>query len=144
MLHQYRRAQEQEQEQEQEGLQSPQDRTTGKLLKKNVHKMRQFLIQFFANLDSPQVQQVYLRGSRIPVPYYPDMGVRYYEPPPAHRVPHNVVATAPGCFPPQPAAISTYPLSHMHKLEHEIELQHHQQQRDVDKERETRSSISGK
>lgn len=43
--------------------------------------------------DSPQVAQVYVPGTRIPHPHYPETGARYYdssrqmpaEPPPAHR-----------------------------------------------------------
>lgn len=83
-------------------LQSPQDRTAGNFAStvKTKQKMRysnevsstQNLLLLF--IDSPQVAQVYVHGTRIPHPHFPD--ARFYEnpratlqstnePPPAHR-----------------------------------------------------------
>jgi len=105
-------------------------------------------------VDSPQVAQVYVHGTRIPHPHYSDAGVRYFdttnrplpaEPPPAHR-PLSAVPTLPSAaeyngpqsstaapLPPQPTN-----LVHVHSKV----LEREREQRDREKDRE-RNSIPG-
>lgn len=99
--------------------------------------------------------QVYVHGTRIPHPHYPDVGPRFYEntrvsiqatsePPPAHRNPLNapspVAAYASVSVQPPPA--NELP-SHMHSklLERERE-QREREQREREKE-QRKSSIPG-
>ncbi|XP_059616724.1 protein split ends isoform X2 [Phlebotomus argentipes] len=114
-------------------LQSPQDRAT----------------------DSPQVAQVYVSGTRIPHPHYPDAGARSYyesaaarplpaEPPPAHR-PSSHSVVAPMSHPPTNYGAPSVPttptnLSHMYS-QHPKTLEREREQRERDKERENRASI---
>lgn len=82
-----------------QSLQSPGDRATGELNGwSNKCRMEDNNVPL---LDSPQVAQVYVPGTRFPHPHYPEAGARYYdnpraslggaEPPPAHR-PANLAA----------------------------------------------------
>lgn len=135
-------------------LQSPQDRATGKPLASPTRRVT--IHDTHASLrfaDSPQVAQVYVHGSRIPHPHYPDVGSRFYEnaraqiqptsePPPAHRnpisAPSPVAAYASVSVQPPPA--NELP-SHMHsKL-----LEREREQRELrEREKEQRkASIPG-
>lgn len=117
-------------------LQSPQDRATGKLnCERNISEVRFDKITKVPT-DSPQVAQVYVPGTRIPHPHYPD--ARYYEsarvaiptpePPPAHRNPLS--ATPPTGY----VAANELP-SHLHSKAMEREREQ--------REKERKSSIPG-
>lgn len=133
-------------------LQSPQDRATGMKNHAPPYPMHEIQFsKFSTSTDSPQVAQVYVHGTRIPHPHYPDVGPRFFEnarasiqptsePPPAHRNPINapspVAAYASVSVQPPPA--NELP-SHMHsKL-----LEREREQREREKEQQRKSSIPG-
>lgn len=91
-----------------QSLQSPGDRATGEWTNKQFLAVSNVLIFCIYFVDSPQVAQVYVPGTRFPHPHYPEAGARYYdnprsslgsEPPPAHRPPASLAGLA-GVAPP--------------------------------------------
>lgn len=128
-------------------LQSPQDRATGKSEFRQPSRCT-FSSRF--STDSPQVAQVYVHGTRIPHPHFPD--ARFYEttrptipavtePPPAHR--NSINAPSPGAYSAVsiPLAANELP-SHMHSkiIEREIEQQ---REREREREKERKTSAPG-
>lgn len=134
-------------------LQSPQDRTTGKLNHQNNKIYINFNHKYSQKkkIDSPQVAQVYMHGTRLPHTHFPD--ARFFEssrasippasePPPAHR--NSINTPSPGAYSTVnlPLAVNELP-SHMHSkiLERERE-QREREQREREKER--KSVVPGK
>lgn len=105
----------------------------------------------FFHLDSPQVAQVYVPGTRFPHPHYPEAGARYYdnnqrpltaEPPPAHR-PHNpnpvgVAAAAQNLGMVAPAGLPHIYAPYQKPIER-ASVEAHREQQQRDREREPRT-----
>lgn len=93
-------------------LQSPQDRATGKFVGSDHNQHMLTLTSF---IDSPQVAQIYLHGSRIPHAnfgeFYDIRGMPIAEPPPAHMP----LPTQPTYAPPQSSPGA--PLAHLNLRE---------------------------
>lgn len=138
-----------------QSLQSPGDRATGKFRDRVDGKEDVYLELYYypLEIDSPQVAQVYLPGTRFPAhPHYPEAGARYYdnprsslgsEPPPAHR-PANLAAPvqnlgmaapaglphiySPYQKPQQPQSMDRQGVDQQQQLQREREQQQAQQQ----------------
>lgn len=127
-------------------LQSPQDRATGKcfelLFDYNCNRIFQNEILIKVPSESPQVAQVYVPGTRIPHPHYPD--ARFYEsargpiptpePPPAHRNPMT---------PPTNYVAANEISTHLHPKAMERERERGREREREQRENERKSSIPG-